>query len=64
MGHGREEEEQGNLSSALAEIVVPDSYSSFVRLLLFLYTGKMLLFLYTVRVPTMLGTKQAGFEEA
>lgn len=45
MGHDavdvvRREGEQGNPSSAFAEIVVPDSYPSFVRLLLFLYTGK------------------------
>ncbi len=45
MGHGavdvaRRQGEQGNPSSALAEIVVPDAYSSFVRLLLFLYTGE------------------------
>jgi len=33
---GKHMEEGGD---AVAEIVVPDSYSGFVRLLLFLYTG-------------------------
>lgn len=33
-GNGIEEE-----ADAMPEIVVPDSYSGFVRLLLFLYTG-------------------------
>lgn len=32
-----EDEEAGN---TVAEIVVPDSYPGFVRLLLFLYTGE------------------------
>lgn len=32
-------DEHGGHSTAMAEIVVPDSYAGFVRLLLFLYTG-------------------------
>lgn len=34
-------DDHGSHSVNMAEIVVPDSYSGFVRLLLFLYTGKV-----------------------
>lgn len=36
---GRGKEETGGHATDLAEIVVPDSYSGFARLLLYLYTG-------------------------
>lgn len=38
MGSGKEE--QGGHATDMAEIVVPDSYSGFARLLLHLYTGR------------------------
>lgn len=37
---GRGKEEQGGHATDMAEIVVPDSYSGFARLLLYLYTGR------------------------
>lgn len=37
--------------NALAEIVVPDSHTGFVRLLLFLYTGKYPRFSHVPLVP-------------
>lgn len=38
-GVANETDEHGSHAVTMAEIVVPDSYSGFVRILLFLYTG-------------------------
>lgn len=38
--HG-EGDHHGGHRTAMAEIVVPDSYSGFIRLLLYIYTGEL-----------------------